>query len=689
MKYYKKINESFNSLLGIKEDIDLELVSDEEVKKDTLERAREYFFPLRPAGVWGKEFMILPDGTQLSSMTTEEAPNIDGPQYDASGEEKYNHIVDYFNSLFKDFMDVTESVAVVSVSGLNERYPFLIYLNSKRINDKQYDIIKMNVEHRAKQYTDNNLYFRIYKPNKEFINLTRKPGEDTKAFADKIINMIKNFYGTGSLKEDIDHREVYKSLTFSDTPKLGPIFISKDGKFVNVNPEGAHSEIFGKEDYSGDDYYTLHDAFGLIKANSGNKIEPYAYIDLWVVPNPAQKVAIIDWMYFLIDNGVNSIQINTSDSNTTHSLESNLPEDIYDTVVRSLNEKLNESYGKYLLENDSITVYRGEEYSRINRFDNDNLYDDLGYSGIFFSADSRDVMQYGIPQAFSISKEAKLYEGSSSRDFCIDNNLLNEHDDILYKISDGHTLEEIKVLYDKKLLDDMNSLIGAYQYMAKKHLSKKGYDGAHWEYEDDLTPEQYQIWNPKVIKYMGEADLDEDLEPYSSDNLPDDLIEFAKEEFTSVGDTMTHIAIAGGDFILLPDGDFIEPYNSDKKYESIENTNFDWMLVEMGIIDKPEGEAGGAFCRLTGSIAVYPGDEGYASGEVILNQKSPNTKQYNSLYSFLYFVMVESNNSVDIVLPGSKKKVTYAAKTNPQQIIADIKNFYSTGVLNNPTDING
>lgn len=338
---------------------------------------------------------------------------------------------------------------------------------------------------------------------------------------------------------------------------------------------------------------------------------------------------------------------------------------------------------------DYITAYRGEEYSRINRFDNDNLYDDLGYSGIFFSADARDVMQYGIPQAFSISKEAKLYEGSSSRDFCIDNNLLKEHDDILYKISDGHTLEEIKGLYDKKLLDDMNSLIGAYQYMAKKHLSKKGYDGAHWEYEDDLAPEQYQIWNPKVIKYIGRADLDEDLEPYSSDNLPEDIIEFVKEEFVSVGNTTTHIAIAGGDFMLLPDGDFIEPYNSDEKYESIENVNFDWMLVEMGIINKPEGQNGGAFCRLTGSIAVYLGNEGYASGEVILNQKSPNTKQYKSLYSFLYFVMIESDNSIDIVLPGSKKKVTYAAKTKPQQIIADIKNFYSTGILNNPTDIKG
>jgi hypothetical protein len=35
--------------------------------------------------------------------------------------------------------------------------------------------------------------------------------------------------------------------------------------------------------------------------------------------------------------------------------------------------------------------------------------------------------------------------------------------------------------------------------MARKDLEKKGYDGAHWKWEDDLTPEQYQIWNMSVV----------------------------------------------------------------------------------------------------------------------------------------------------------------------------------------------
>lgn len=555
MIYYKKLNESFNKLVTLdeakggeqrfisfldilKEDlegekVDIQPMSKEEVKeylKDALKRA---FYTLRPIESHSKEFMVLPDGTQLSSMTTEEAPDIGEPQYDTSGEAKYNHIVEYFNSIFEDFMNVTESVAVVPVSGMSERFPFLIYLNSKGITEAQYRIIQMSVKPKVENNKDMDLYFRVYKPNKKFINFTRKRGEDSKTFTDKIINMIKNFYSTGTLKEDIggeqentlaaidsnylidafikkmkpsplstmpeflpfaympqkvfilpdgtlfnekhvidtlntffgfgfasddlkelqkdfplftinlikktkavpvfqnrilldltdnvltdkqfealdsfvkalrgyiienrvvviypknisvhslnddkisdkiksyyktgkivldtkrdvtidpsnleediNHREVYKSLTFSDTPKLGPIFISRDGEFVNVNPEGAHSEIFGDEDYSGDDYYTLHDAFGLIKANSGNKMEPFAYIDIWVVPNPAQKKAIIDWMYFLIENGRKNIQINTpwmsktgdfsSDSNKIYSLESDIPEDIYDDVVRSL-----------------------------------------------------------------------------------------------------------------------------------------------------------------------------------------------------------------------------------------------------------------------------------------------------------------------------------------------------------------
>lgn len=150
-------------------------------------------------------------------------------------------------------------------------------------------------------------------------------------------------------------------------------------------------------------------------------------------------------------------------------------------------------------------MYRGEEYSRINRFDNgDQLYESPGLSGLFFSASPEDVYSYGIPHEFILSPRARLFEGDSSREYCEENNLLDEEDENLYKISDGRTLNEIIRLFEQRLLDDMNSILGAFQYMAKKYLSAKGFDGAHWEYEDDITPEQYQIWNVKLITYVGE-----------------------------------------------------------------------------------------------------------------------------------------------------------------------------------------
>ena len=140
-----------------------------------------------------------------------------------------------------------------------------------------------------------------------------------------------------SLNEDIDHREVYKSLTFSENPKRGPIFIADDGMFVNVGEDVAHSRIFGDEDeYEGEDYYILHDAYGLIKANSGNRIEPYPYIDIWKVPNPAQRDAIITWMYNLIEWGATNLMVNTSQNNEIYNLREMIPEDVYRDIIRNL-----------------------------------------------------------------------------------------------------------------------------------------------------------------------------------------------------------------------------------------------------------------------------------------------------------------------------------------------------------------
>ena len=173
----------------------------------------------------------------------------------------------------------------------------------------------------------------------------------------RVINSIKRYYKTGKLQEsnnkeeDINHEEVYDSLTFSNEPDKGPIFISDDGMFVNIGKLSFHSKIFNGKDYEADDYYFLNDEYDLIKANGGNRFEPFAYIDLWKTPNPAQKKAIITWMYYLIEWGMYTLQVNTSSSNETHNLTNKIPEDIYDEIVRGLLESKNEDVG-----------YRNDDY---------------------------------------------------------------------------------------------------------------------------------------------------------------------------------------------------------------------------------------------------------------------------------------------------------------------------------------
>jgi hypothetical protein len=193
---------------------------------------------------------------------------------------------------------------------------------------------------------------KIYTPKLGKINSSQLENKSAK----EILDLIKQYYTTGKLgesilKEDIDHREVYKSLIFSDNPERGPIFISREGKFANIGRFVTHAKIFDGQDYDpytrmlGDDYYALEDAYNLIKANSGNKFEPFAYIDLWKIPNPAQKKAIITWMYYLIEWGMYTLQVNTSSSNETYNLTIKIPEETYDDIVRSLLESKTEAVG--------------------------------------------------------------------------------------------------------------------------------------------------------------------------------------------------------------------------------------------------------------------------------------------------------------------------------------------------------
>ena len=244
------------------------------------------------------------------------------------------------------FEDITGSIAVTWSPYEGDAF---IFFNNNTPTSQQYEKILQLISNAVSVEGQE---LKIYTPKLGKINSSQLENKS----AQEILDLIKRYYTTGKLgesiiKEDIDHREVYKSLTFSDNPERGPIFISREGKFANIGRFVTHAKIFDGQDYEGDDYYVLHDAYDLIKANGGNKFEPFAYIDLWKIPNPAQKKAIITWMYYLIEWGMYTLQVNTSSSNETYNLTNKIPEDIYDEITRGLLESKNEDVG-----------YRNDDY---------------------------------------------------------------------------------------------------------------------------------------------------------------------------------------------------------------------------------------------------------------------------------------------------------------------------------------
>lgn len=126
-------------------------------------------------------------------------------------------------------------------------------------------------------------------------------------------------------------------------------------------------------------------------------------------------------------------------------------------------------------------------------------------SGTFFSPSKQDADNYGEAKEYTIDKTANIYEGKSSQDYAKENNLLDIKDNLLKEKLGVDNLREIENIYNEWItpsyLDkNPNLYFFAHQYMTMKDLKNKGYDGAYWKWEDDLTPQQYQIWNNKIFK---------------------------------------------------------------------------------------------------------------------------------------------------------------------------------------------
>lgn len=159
-------------------------------------------------------------------------------------------------------------------------------------------------------------------------------------------------------------RDIYEFLPPKDVePKLGPIFITKDGRFINLGKDNEHSSIFGESDYDSEDYQFLEDNYGLIKANGGNRLEPIPYIDLWNTPNEAQRRAISEWVDLLMASGKRSVQVNSGFSSSVVEFDDNTPKDICKDIVRFATRPIKESLvpGQRVSISNTGTFWDGKE----------------------------------------------------------------------------------------------------------------------------------------------------------------------------------------------------------------------------------------------------------------------------------------------------------------------------------------
>ena len=158
------------------------------------------------------------------------------------------------------------------------------------------------------------------------------------------------------------------------------------------------------------------------------------------------------------------------------------------------------------MENIDKKLYRGE--SKRSQSNKGKIL-----SGLFFATDIVDASNYTDTDdkiiEYSLSDSARIYNGISSLSFIQNTsgllhkryNILNKLYNNVYTVAD--ILEEDS---DYEYVKDeyLDSFYHITQTVAKIELEKLGYQGAHWSWEDDLTPDQYQIWDLSIVKEIGE-----------------------------------------------------------------------------------------------------------------------------------------------------------------------------------------
>ena len=159
-------------------------------------------------------------------------------------------------------------------------------------------------------------------------------------------------------------------------------------------------------------------------------------------------------------------------------------------------------------------LYHGD-----NGYHNDS---EIIFGQFFTDYPNNDYVTDGEVGKYSLSDDAKIYTDSSSEHYCGKQQLYDVVDVDLKKLFGIDSLRQMFTEdgeYDEDLFmkfeNQFDAMFGMFQLIAMKDLQSKGYDGAHWTNEDDLTPDQYQIWNEDKIKFVEKIQLHEAKETVS------------------------------------------------------------------------------------------------------------------------------------------------------------------------------
>jgi hypothetical protein len=128
------------------------------------------------------------------------------------------------------------------------------------------------------------------------------------------------------------------------------------------------------------------------------------------------------------------------------------------------------------------------------------------------------AQSYKVTDKYALTKvvvdDSELFKGESSQHYATDHNLLDKPmPPDLQKLTGLKTLRDVADEYEEGVTEksseeyqqNPNIFYAAFQQVVAAELEAKGYKGAVWSYEDDLSPEQYQIWDHSVEKKHNES----------------------------------------------------------------------------------------------------------------------------------------------------------------------------------------